>query len=108
VERIAELQDLAAKTLREMGCSNVSLLTGDGTLGWPEEGPFDAILVTAGAPAAPESLKAQLSESGGRLVVPVGDRYVQELVRFTREGSEFRFEKLLDCRFVPLLGEEGW
>jgi protein-L-isoaspartate(D-aspartate) O-methyltransferase len=63
--------------------------------------------VTAGAPAAPASLKAQLAE-GGRLVVPVGDRFVQELIRVTRRGESFQEENLLACRFVPLLGAEGW
>ena len=76
-------------------------------MGWPEEGPFDAILVTAGAPKIPGSLKAQLKE-GGRLVVPVGDRYLQELMRVTRRREDYHAEELLACRFVPLLGEGGW
>jgi protein-L-isoaspartate(D-aspartate) O-methyltransferase len=94
--------------LAELGCENVRVKVGDGSVGWPEEAPFDAILVTAGAPHPPQSLKAQLSEDGGRLVVPAGDRFVQELVRVTRTGTEFRTEELISCRFVPLLGEEGW
>ena len=87
---------------------NVHFKEGDGTLGWPEEAPFHAILVTAGAPRHPKSLKEQLAPEGGRLVIPVGDRRVQELIQVTREGDEFREENLLSCRFVPLLGEEGW
>jgi len=107
VERIAALAAGAREILLELGCSDTRFLVGDGTLGWPEEAPFDAILVTAGAPAVPASLKAQLAE-GGRLVVPVGNRFVQSLVRVTRRGEDYESESLLDCRFVPLLGAEGW
>jgi len=108
VERIPELSRAAAHTLQALGCENVDLRVGDGTLGWPEEAPFDAILITAGAPRIPESLKAQLSEEGGRIVAPVGDRYIQELTRMVRTGNDFASERLLSCRFVPLVGEEGW
>jgi protein-L-isoaspartate(D-aspartate) O-methyltransferase len=108
IERITELAGGAEEVLAELGCENVTIRTGDGTVGWPEEAPFDAILVTAGAPQAPEALKAQLREDGGRLVVPVGDRYIQELLRVTRDGDHFEVEELLACRFVPLVGEEGW
>jgi len=108
MERIPELNEIAAGALADVGCENVKLRTGDGSLGWPEEAPFDAILVTAGAPEVPESLQEQLSTKGGRLVVPVGDRYTQDLVRVRRRGDEFATERLLACRFVPLLGEEGW
>ena len=82
---------------------------GDGTLGWPEAAPFDAILVTAAAPAPPPSLLRQLHPDGGRLVAPVGDRNVQRVVRIERRGTEFvRRLSAGACRFVPLLGEEGW
>lgn len=108
VERLPELAGRAEEILGELGCGNVRIRVGDGSLGWPEQAPFHAILVTAGAPRAPGSLKAQLSPQGGRLVVPVGDRFLQELIRITRTGDDFRSEKLLACRFVPLLGEEGW
>ena len=108
VERIPELSHAAAETLHALGYENVEIRVGDGTLGWPEEAPFDAILVTAGAPRIPDSLKAQLSEDGGRLVAPVGDRYIQELTRVVRTGNDFTSEGLLSCRFVPLVGEEGW
>jgi protein-L-isoaspartate(D-aspartate) O-methyltransferase len=107
VERIAALAAEAREILLELGCANTRFLVGDGTLGWPEAAPFDAILVTAGAPAVPASLKAQLAE-GGRLVVPVGDRFVQELMRVTRRGESFQEVELLSCRFVPLIGAEGW
>jgi protein-L-isoaspartate(D-aspartate) O-methyltransferase len=108
VERLPQLSSGAEGVLRELGCENVRLKVGDGTLGWPEEAPFDAILVTAGAPRVPESLKTQLAEDGGRLVIPVGDRFIQELVRVTRNGEDFALKHLLSCRFVPLLGSEGW
>jgi protein-L-isoaspartate(D-aspartate) O-methyltransferase len=108
VERIPELASGAREVLAELGCGNVQVKVGDGTLGWPDEAPFDAILVTAGAPRPPEALKTQLREDGGRLVVPVGDRYVQELIRLTRDGDEYEVEELLACRFVPLVGQEGW
>lgn len=108
VERIPGLLKEAAKVLDELGFTNVHLKSGDGTLGWPEAGPFDAIMVTAGSPGIPSTLKSQLSPEGGRLVIPVGDRFLQDLVRITRRGAEYREEKMLACRFVPLLGAEGW
>ena len=109
VERIPHLLETARETLIGLGIEDIHFKLGDGTLGWPEEAPFHAILVTAGAPRPlPSSLMAQLSTDGGRLVIPVGDRRVQELVRVTREGDEFREEELFPCRFVPLLGAEGW
>jgi protein-L-isoaspartate(D-aspartate) O-methyltransferase len=108
VERIPELLEEARKVLDGLGAGNVRLRLGDGSLGWPEEAPFDAILVTAGSPGVPDTLKGQLHPHGGRLVIPVGDRALQELVRVTREGDRFLEERLLACRFVPLLGAEGW
>ena len=108
IERIPGLLEEAAAVLDEMGFTNVHLRVGDGTLGWPEEGPFDAILVTAGSPGVPSALRSQLSPEGGRLVIPVGDRFIQDLVRVTRRGDAYEEERMLACRFVPLLGEEGW
>jgi len=108
VERIPGLLAEAEQTLKELEVTNVHLHLGDGSLGWPEEGPFDAILVTAGAPGIPQALKAQLSPEGGRLVIPVGDRFLQDLFRITRREDDIQEEKLLACRFVPLLGAEGW
>jgi len=108
IERIPGLLEEAATVLEEMGFTNVHLRAGDGTLGWPEEGPFDAILVTAGSPGVPSALRSQLSPEGGRLVIPVGDRFIQDLVRVTRRGDAYEEERMLACRFVPLLGEEGW
>ena len=80
---------------------------GDGSLGWPANAPYDCILVTAGAPAVPHELQAQLRE-GGRLVIPIGSRMEQELYRITRQGDHFAMEWITSCRFVPLVGEEGW
>ena len=109
VERIGELATRAASALAELNYNNVEVIHADGTLGLPEQAPFDAIVVAAGGPEVPESLKEQLKVDG-RLVIPVGSsRNVQELVRVTRlSKSEFREEDLADVRFVPLLGEEGW
>jgi protein-L-isoaspartate(D-aspartate) O-methyltransferase len=109
IERIEELATHAASTLSDLGYENVEVIHADGTLGLPEQAPFDAIVVAAGGPEVPESLKKQL-KIGGRMVIPVGTyRDVQELVRVTRlSQSEYREEDLADVRFVPLLGEEGW
>src|SRR5271166_2381846 len=109
VERHGPLAEKAAATLADLGYDNVHVLHGDGTRGWSAHAPYDAIIVAAGGPTIPESLKDQL-KIGGRLVIPVGaDPRVQELVRVTRiSQSEYRREDLADVRFVPLLGEEGW
>jgi protein-L-isoaspartate(D-aspartate) O-methyltransferase len=107
VERDAGLALDARELLEELGYGNVRYLVGDGTLGWPSQSPFDAIVVTAGAPAVPRDLQAQLRE-GGRLVIPIGSRNEQELYRVIRRGREYPMEWLTTCRFVPLVGEEGW
>lgn len=109
VERYGPLASKAAQTLTTQGCFNVHVLHGDGTLGWPEHAPFDGIVVAAGGPAVPESLKTQL-RVGGRLIIPIGaDRRLQELLRITRLSEyEYRTEELADVRFVPLVGKEGW
>ena len=109
VERIGQLAEKAASTLADLGYDNVHVLHGDGTKGWPDHAPYDGIIVAAGGPKIPDSLKEQL-KIGGRLVIPVGrDPKVQELVRVTRVSeSEFRREDLADVRFVPLIGHEGW
>ena len=108
MERIPALADSAESLLRELGYGNVRIRVGDGSLGWREEAPFQAILVTAGAPDAPRSLLAQLDEDGGVLVAPVVDRELQYVLRVQRRGTEFSTEHLMGCRFVPLLGAEGW
>jgi protein-L-isoaspartate(D-aspartate) O-methyltransferase len=108
VERIGDLQGAAREVLESLGVANVRYLVGDGTLGWEEHAPYDRILVTAGAPDVPGPLKEQLSADGGRMVIPVGDTDVQELVAVTRLGNQWTSEPLLGCRFVPLVGDEGW
>jgi len=109
VERIGQLAKESAARLAELGYSNVHVLHGDGTLGWPQHAPYDAIVVAAGGPEVPESLKAQLA-IGGRLVIPVGvDRGLQELLRVVRVSEhEYTTEELADVRFVPLVGVDGW
>jgi len=109
IERIEELATHAASTLADLNYGNVEVIHADGTLGWPEQAPFDAIVVTAGGPEVPESLKKQL-KIGGRLVIPIGAyRDVQELVRVTRlSQDDYKSEDLADVRFVPLVGAEGW
>jgi len=108
VERIPSIADRARKVLDRLGYSNIVIKIGDGTLGWEEEAPFDAILVTAGAPDVPPPYIEQLAE-GGRLVIPVGGEFVQELVRITKKkkGRLVR-ENLGGCRFVKLIGKYGW
>lgn len=109
IERHGELARQASERLRANGYQNVQVRHGDGTLGWPEEAPFDAIVVTAGGPTVPRSLRQQLA-AGGRLVIPVGeDVGIQELLRITRTGPEqYEEESLASVRFVPLIGEQGW
>lgn len=107
VERDPVLAEEAEERLRELGLENVRLRVGDGSLGWPEGAPYDAVLVTAGAPDVPEALTDQLAD-GGRLVIPVGPRECQTLVRIIRKGDRLESESLLECRFVPLVGEGGW
>ncbi len=108
VERIPDLAREAERRLEALGITNVRVGVGDGTLGWPEEAPFHGIIVTAAAPSVPPSLLEQLSPSGGRLVIPVGSRAGQDLLRITRRDGETDTQVLVGCRFVPLLGEEGW
>jgi len=109
IERIRELADQATATLKGMNFSNVHVRCGDGTLGWPEHAPFDAIIVAAGGPSIPQSLQSQL-KVGGRMVIPVGsDPMTQELLRITRVSkTQFKSEDIADVRFVPLIGDQGW
>ncbi len=109
VERIGQLAEKSAAKLAELGYHNIRVLHADGTRGWPDHAPYDAIIVTAGGRDVPPSLKAQL-KIGGRLVIPVGlDRRDQELVRLTRTSErQFETEDIADVRFVPLVGAEGW
>jgi protein-L-isoaspartate(D-aspartate) O-methyltransferase len=107
VERIETLALRARVLLDEMEYRNIRYRVGDGTLGWPEEGPFDRIVVTAGAPEVPDALKGQLAD-GGILVIPVGGEWLQTLVQVTRKGKSFQTRRVTDCVFVKLRGEQGW
>jgi protein-L-isoaspartate(D-aspartate) O-methyltransferase len=107
VERHKKLYEKARDTLRELGYS-VEMKLGDGTLGWSAYAPYDAIVVTAGAPVVPDDLVDQLNVNG-RLVVPVGDAKKQEMVRVLKlRENEFEEERYRDFKFVPLVGEKGW
>ena len=107
VERIRSLAIRARKLLYELGYFNVEIKIFDGTFGWTEESPFDAIVVTAGSPDIPQPLIDQLA-MGGRLVIPVGDAFVQDLFRVTKTEEGVRKEDLGGCRFVKLIGKYGW
>jgi protein-L-isoaspartate(D-aspartate) O-methyltransferase len=108
VERVPELAAEARARLDELGFGDVRVRLRDGSLGWPDGAPFDRIVVTAAAPAVPQPLLEQLHPDGGRLVAPVGPRNLQDLVVVERTGNAWVTEKVLECRFVPLLGSEGW
>ena len=107
IERIAPLLDRAREVLAEVGVRNVSFLLGDGTLGWRQYGPYDAILVSAAAPSVPPAYLDQLAE-GGRLLIPLGEREEQVLTVITRRGDAFEQTEAGPVRFVPLLGKESW
>jgi len=110
IERIASLATRARSIVESLNYFNVLIWVGDGTYGWKDEAPFDAIIVTAGAPAVPDILTNQLAP-GGRLIIPVGDRYSQTMMKLTRRSEDpedIEAEKLGGCRFVNLIGEHGW
>ena len=107
IERIAPLADAAASRLRALGYRNLEIGTFDGTWGWRERAPFDAIVVAAGAPSIPALLADQLAD-GGRLVIPVGARELQRLAVVTRKGDHFDTVWETPCTFVPLIGRYGW
>ncbi len=110
VERVATLANRARRILDSLNCYNVAIRVGDGSYGWKEEAPFDAIITTAAAPQVPQYLVEQLAP-GGRLVVPVGNREVQTLYKLTRSAEnpdEIKKENLGGCRFVSRIGESGW
>jgi protein-L-isoaspartate(D-aspartate) O-methyltransferase len=107
VEMSTRLAERARSILQRLGYRNVSVLIGDGTLGWEREAPFDAIIIGAAAPCLPRPLLAQL-RLGGRLVVPMGEEDLQTLVRIWKEPNGFREEYFGECRFVKLQGAYGW
>ncbi len=108
IERLPSLAKRARKILDELKYTNIVITIADGTLGWREYSPFDGVIVTAAAPIAPKKLLGQL-KPGSRLVIPVGEEYVQDLIVYTRqEGDSFSKENYGGCRFVKLIGEQGW
>jgi protein-L-isoaspartate(D-aspartate) O-methyltransferase len=107
IERVGTLVTQARDAIRAAEAPNVSLLSGDGTLGWREYAPYDAILVTAGSPTVPTPLAEQLQE-GGRLLIPIGDREEQILALFIKRGAELERRDIGPARFVPLIGKYGW
>lgn len=107
IERMPALLDRAREVLNQLGVRNVSLLLGDGTLGWREYAPYDGIVVGAAAPHVPQPYADQLAE-GGRLVIPIGDREEQQLAVFTKRLGQLERRDVGPVRFVPLLGAYGW
>jgi protein-L-isoaspartate(D-aspartate) O-methyltransferase len=107
IERHEVLADSANKILVELGYDNVYVIHSDGSEGWPEHAPYDAIIVAAGAPVIPQPLLEQLAE-GGRLVIPVGEAGRQILQLWTRSSDGFSFDELVPVAFVPLIGKAGW
>ena len=107
VERLPALAEAARKVLNSLGYTNIETHLSEETLGWPKSAPYDAIMVTAGAPEVPPDLLAQLA-IGGRLVVPVGSRYLQELYKITRQRKKNKIKDLGGCRFVSLIGKGAW
>jgi len=107
IERIPSLAEFAQRNLKSEGYENVTVVVGDGTLGLPDKAPFDRIMVTAAAPKVPESLIKQLVD-GGRLLIPVGGRWHQELLAIDKVSGKIKKSYLGGCIFVPLIGVEGW
>jgi len=107
IERVPQLAESARQVLDKLGYTNVEIHTSGEALGWPDGAPYDAIIVTAGAPRVPEALLEQLT-LGGRLVIPVGSRWEQDLLRVTRKKKGNVVENLGGCRFVPLIGNGAW
>ena len=107
IERIPELAEGAKKILEDLGYNNIEIKVGDGTLGWREYAPYDAIIVTAGAPDAPQALIDQLAERG-RLVIPIGDRFTQMLTLIEKKHGKIETTPVTGCMFVPLIGKQGW
>jgi protein-L-isoaspartate(D-aspartate) O-methyltransferase len=107
VERIEPLLVKSKQLLQELGYTNIQFKVSDGTVGWQEFAPYDAIMVTAGAPKIPQPLLDQLAD-GGRMVIPIGNRYSQDLIRMKRDKNRFLEKNLGGCRFVDLVGNHGW
>ena len=107
IERIDKLAESAKNVLAKLGCKNVEIHNASETLGWPEGAPYDAIMVTAGAPKIPDILLEQLA-LGGRMIIPVGSRWEQDLLKVTKRKRKHLVKNLGGCRFVPLIGPGAW
>ena len=107
LERISVLAEKAIEKLTSLGYENFTIQVGDGSCGWPDEAPFDAIIVTSAAPSVPSSLKEQLADLG-RLVIPVGPRHSQVLYKIIKKGDDYITDEQTPCVFVPLVGKYGW
>jgi protein-L-isoaspartate(D-aspartate) O-methyltransferase len=107
IERVDKLAESARKVLDKLGCNNVEIHSASETLGWPDSAPYDAIMVTAGAPHIPDILMEQLA-LGGRMIIPVGSRWEQDLLKVTKRKRKHLVKNLGGCRFVPLIGPGAW
>lgn len=107
VERLSSLASRARKTLMSIGCNNVLFKVGDGTLGWKDKAPFDAIIVGAASPSVPEELLHQVKD-GGCVVIPIDKNGSQKLIKYKRRGNKIHQQEIGECEFVPLIGEQGW
>lgn len=107
IEVVSALAERSRKLFDELGYKNIEMILGDGTLGYPKEAPFDAIIVTAAAPSIPKPLIEQLKD-GGKLVIPVGEMFGQTLTVATKHGKKIDIEESIGCVFVPLVGKFGW
>ncbi|MHB8105636.1 MAG: protein-L-isoaspartate(D-aspartate) O-methyltransferase, partial [Dehalococcoidales bacterium] len=107
VERVPALAESARKTLANLGYKNIEIHIAEDTLGWQKESPYNTIMVTAGAPDIPQELLDQLAD-GGRMVIPAGSRFSQELYKVTKQKDKHQVQKLGGCRFVSLIGKGAW
>ena len=107
IERIRPLMEKARNLLYELGYTNILFKAFDGTIGWKEHEPYDTIMVTAGAPKIPKPLLDQLAD-GGRMVIPIGDKVSQKLIKIIKKDDSYKEENLGGCRFVDLIGIHGW
>jgi protein-L-isoaspartate(D-aspartate) O-methyltransferase len=107
VERVPALAESARKVLDSLGYTNIEIHIAEETLGWQKGAPYDAIMVTAGAPDIPDDLVSQMA-IGGRMVIPAGSRYIQELYKVTKQKDKNHVQKLGGCRFVALIGKDAW
>jgi len=107
VERVPQLAESAREVLHRLGYTNIEIHLAEETLGWKKGAPYDAVMVTAGAPGIPDDLLSQMA-IGGRMIIPVGSRYTQELCKVTRRQDKNTVQKMGGCRFVSLIGKNAW